>query len=309
VRRVQGVGADVAGGYREYLPWRPRPVAGGGSRTPRPVPIGCRRRRPNQSVGWFRRRPAAERWWIGRRRPATATATSGRPSRRAPFRPGGRVSRVAGLLPEVAGEAGRRLGWPAQDQDVFVLGEVDGVAVGAGGAGLLELEERAAADQATVADGGQQRDAPLYGFVAGADGRGSGANAPSQTDDSERHRRRVSPTYGWSPQGAMDFLGGVSPGSTDQRPPHPPAGPTQPGQHDPPHRSRHQQRASQHPDYTPDRHNHHSMPVSPCRLDSTAAAHRPSPRPPRHRSGSLVSNRSLTARTLSARIRPTASGM
>src|SRR6266545_5127867 len=30
---------------------------------------------------------------------------------------------------------------------------------------------------------------------------GSGANAPSQTDDSERHRRRVSPTYGWSRQG------------------------------------------------------------------------------------------------------------
>src|SRR6266540_5127370 len=30
---------------------------------------------------------------------------------------------------------------------------------------------------------------------------GSGTNAPSQTDDSKRHRRRVSPTYGWSRQG------------------------------------------------------------------------------------------------------------
>src|SRR5262249_54125893 len=60
--------------------------------------------------------------------------------------------------------------WFVEDEDVFVGDEVGGVAVGAGGAGFVGLEERGAGDQVSVADGGQQRDAALEGLVAGGGG-------------------------------------------------------------------------------------------------------------------------------------------
>src|SRR5215470_17688448 len=84
------------------------------------------------------------------------------PSCRPPFRHG------------QGNEFGWWFGWAAQDEDVFVLDELEGSALGAGGADLLDLEEGAVRNQVAVADGGQERDAALYGFVAGAGGGGQG---------------------------------------------------------------------------------------------------------------------------------------
>src|ERR1035437_2629307 len=66
-------------------------------------------------------------------------------------------------------ELARTAGNPglAEDEDVLMRDQVPGLALRAGLAGVVELEERGPGDQAAAVDPGEQRDAPVDGDQAG----------------------------------------------------------------------------------------------------------------------------------------------